>query len=94
MLADCVVADCVLAACVLADCVLADCVLAACVLAACVLADCMLADVPGKSSLLMALTGLVPPPLRLGEILVDEQEISTIPLLEHRGSIAVIPQAL
>ena len=42
----------------------------------------------------MALTGLVPPPLRLGEILVDEQEISTIPLLEHRGSIAVIPQAL
>jgi len=46
----------------------------------------------GKSSLLMALTGLVSMPLREGEILIDGEEISERPLLEHRGSIAVIPQ--
>ena len=48
----------------------------------------------GKSSLLMALTGLVPRPLRQGEIFVDGEEISTRPLLQHRASVAVIPQAM
>ena len=46
----------------------------------------------GKSSLLMALTGLVPRPLREGEILVDGEEIATRSLLQHRASVAVIPQ--
>lgn len=46
----------------------------------------------GKSSLLMALTGLVPKPLREGEIFIDGVEISEKSILDHRSSIAVIPQ--
>lgn len=46
----------------------------------------------GKSSLVAALTRLVVPPLRSGEVLLDGQDISTIPLHEHRRSIVIIPQ--
>ena len=46
----------------------------------------------GKSSLLMALTRLVAPPLRSGVITLDGQDISTLPLLPYRAAICVIPQ--
>ena len=46
----------------------------------------------GKSSLLMALTRLVAPPLRTGLITLDGTDISELPLLPYRSTICVIPQ--
>lgn len=46
----------------------------------------------GKSSLLMALTRLVAPPLRSGSIELDGVDIAELPLLPYRASLAVIPQ--
>lgn len=46
----------------------------------------------GKSSLLMALTRLVAPPLRSGRVLLDGVDITELPLLPYRSSLAVIPQ--
>ena len=46
----------------------------------------------GKSSLLVALTRLVAPPLRSGTILLDGEEIGQLPLLAYRSTIGVIPQ--
>ena len=46
----------------------------------------------GKSSLLMALTRLVAPPLRSGSIWLDGSELSSLPLLSYRSSVCVIPQ--
>ena len=46
----------------------------------------------GKSSLLVALTRLVAPPLRSGTIWLDGSELSSLPLLSYRSSVCVIPQ--
>ena len=46
----------------------------------------------GKSSVLMALTRLVAPPLRTGRITLDGHDITTLPLHAYRGTICVIPQ--
>uniref|UniRef100_A0A7S2HY58 ABC transporter domain-containing protein n=1 Tax=Haptolina brevifila TaxID=156173 RepID=A0A7S2HY58_9EUKA len=46
----------------------------------------------GKSSLLMAITRMVAPPLRSGSIRLDGQDIDALPLLAYRSSIAVVPQ--
>ena len=46
----------------------------------------------GKSSLLMALTRLVAPPLRTGFISLDGVDIADEPLLSYRSAICVIPQ--
>eukprot|EP00965_Chrysotila_dentata_P110805 3661814-Pleurochrysis_carterae.AAC.3 len=46
----------------------------------------------GKSSLVVALTRLVAPPLRTGAILIDGRDIAEVPLHVHRSAVAVIPQ--
>jgi ABC-type multidrug transport system fused ATPase/permease subunit len=46
----------------------------------------------GKSSLLMALTRLVAPPLRSGLITLDGVDIASLPLQPYRSAICVIPQ--
>jgi len=46
----------------------------------------------GKSSLVAALTRLVAPPLRRGQIMLDGVDISSVPLHTHRSAVSVIPQ--